>query len=309
MKKSFKHISLLGAALAASPMLAWAQDTVSSTEKEVVLLLIWAAIAIAVVCLLLVFTVLVMIWQRAAQNATATEGEVVKRDSFWKKFNRSMTAAVPVEREYDIDMGHSYDGIRELDNRLPPWWLYGFYATIGIAVGYMWYYHVSSDWSSRGQYAETMAVAQVEKDTYLEKMALLVDESNVAVLTDDASLAKGKKVYESLCVACHAQDGGGGIGPNFTDNYWIHGGDIQNVFKTVKYGVAEKGMISWQDQLSPVEMHQVSSYVLQFVGTTPANPKDAQGELYEPAKEKETAPKEEGTDETSEPTEDDVALR
>ena len=307
MFKRYKNHTLLGILLAATPAVIWAQDTPSDIDKELVLLLMYTAIVIAVVCLLLVVTVFVMIQQKAKpQEATEAEREKAKsRKPWWSRSMKSLTAAVPIEREADIDMGHAYDGIRELDNRLPPWWLYGFYVSIVFAFAYMWYFHISTDWSSEGQYTEEVRVAEVQKAAFLEKMALLVDETNVAVLTDEVSLAKGKKVFESLCVACHASDGGGGIGPNLTDNYWLHGGDIKSIFKTVKYGVPEKGMISWQDQLNPVEMHQVSSYIQTLVGTTPANPKDPQGDLYNPSDENSS---DEAT-EPSEPTEgDEVAI-
>lgn len=282
MFKRYKNQAFLGAMLTAIPAVAWAQDTATDLNKEVILLLMYVAIVIAVVCLILVVTVFVMIQQKAAPAAEGEKAATKKRKSWWTRSMKSLTAAVPIEKEADIDMGHAYDGIRELDNRLPPWWLYGFYVTIAFAFAYMWYFHISTDWSSNNEYQEEVRIAEVKKSAFLEKMALLVDETNVEVLTDASALAKGKKVYESLCVACHAIDGGGGIGPNLTDNYWLHGGDIRSIFKTVKYGVAEKGMIAWQDQLNPVEMHQVSSYIKTLVGTTPVNPKDPQGEFDKP---------------------------
>jgi cytochrome c oxidase cbb3-type subunit 3 len=288
MFSKYKNQTLLGLFLAAMPAVAMAQDTAGDLDRELIMLLMYTAIIVAVVCLLLVVTVFFMLRQQAASatsSQTAADGAesaaAQRRPSAWSKFMKGMTAAVPVAREADIDMGHEYDGIRELDNRLPPWWLYGFYATIVIAIGYMWYFHISSDWTSTSQYEEEVQIAEVKKAEFLKEMALLVDETNVTMLTDASALASGKKTFENLCVACHAADGGGGIGPNLTDNYWLHGGSIQDIFKTVKYGVPEKGMISWQDQLNPVEMHEVSSYIKTLVGTTPAVPKDPQGDLWE----------------------------
>lgn len=293
MFSKYKNQTLLGLFLAAMPAVAVAQDSAGDLDRELIMLLMYTAIIVAVVCLLLVVTVFFMLRQQAAPAASSeatADGETSaaqaqRQPSAWSKFMKGMTAAVPVAREADIDMGHEYDGIRELDNRLPPWWLYGFYATIVIAIGYMWYFHVSSDWSSTKEYQEEVKIAEVKKAEFLKEMALLVDETNVSMLTDDLALANGKKTFENLCVACHAADGGGGIGPNLTDNYWIHGGSIQDIFKTIKYGVPEKGMISWQDQLNPVEMHEVSSYIKTLVGTTPAVPKDPQGDLYEESQE------------------------
>jgi cytochrome c oxidase cbb3-type subunit 3 len=277
--------------LAAAPLAAWAQDT-ANLNRDLILLLMYTAITVAVVCLLLVLTVFVMIQQKAATSASAEGAAAPQRKSFWKRSLKTLTAVVPIEKEDSIDLGHSYDGIRELDNRLPPWWLYGFYATIAIGIAYMWYYHVYTDWTSQGEYQEEVRIAEVKKADFLQNMALQVDETNVEMLTSEVSLANGKKLFTSLCVAGHAADGGGGIGPNFTDNYWIHGGSIKDIFKTVKYGVPEKGMISWQDQLNPVQMHEVSSYIKTLTGTTPAAPKDPQGDLYE-EKAPEEAPAEE----------------
>ncbi|MCB0434543.1 MAG: cytochrome c, partial [Mangrovimonas sp.] len=109
----------------------------------------------------------------------------------------------------------------------------------------------------------------------------LVDFETVTVLTDAADLANGKKIFEANCVACHKVDGGGGIGPNLTDHYWILGGGIKNVFHTITEGGRDgKGMIAWKQSLKPSEINQVASYVLTFQGTTPAEPKDPEGELW-----------------------------
>lgn len=205
--------------------------------------------------------------------------------SWWKRFSKSMTAAVPLEKEDEILFDHEYDGIRELDNNLPPWWLYGFYLTIVIAVAYMLYYHVSS--FGKGQeelYALQMEKAQKQVEAYLAQQADQVDETNITLLTDDASLAEGKEIFVSLCAACHLEHGGGNatsVGPNLTDKYWLHGGSIADVFKTIKYGVPEKGMISWRSQIRPADMHKVASFVLSLQDTNPADAKEAQGELYE----------------------------
>jgi cytochrome c oxidase cbb3-type subunit III len=128
-----------------------------------------------------------------------------------------------------------------------------------------------------------------------------IDESNVEFSDAPQVLANGKAIYDRECVACHAPEGQGLIGPNFTDNYWIHGGSINDVFKTVKYGVPQKGMISWQSKLSPADMRDVSSYILTFVGTTPKNPplpKAPEGQLYTPETEKQTS--EEPAEQTTE---------
>ena len=168
------------------------------------------------------------------------------------------------QEEASIMMDHEYDGIRELDNNLPPWWKWGFYLTIVFAVAYLMHYHVFKTGDLQIQeYEKSMAKADAEVQAYLEKAALNVDENSVVLLTDSESLAKGEKIFSANCVVCHGQAGEGIVGPNLSDKYWLYGGSIQDVFKVVKYG-AERGMQSWSDKLNPVELQQVSSYVLTF---------------------------------------------
>jgi len=127
-----------------------------------------------------------------------------------------------------------------------------------------------------------VTMAALKHEEYLSKQASNINESNIEMLMGAADLEAGKKVFNTLCAVCHRTDGGGLVGPNLTDQYWIHGGSIQDVFRTVKYGVPDKGMISWKEQLSPVQMAQVSSYILTLAGTNPADPKEPQGILYVP---------------------------
>lgn len=193
---------------------------------------------------------------------------------------------VPMEKEQDIDLGHDYDGIRELDNRLPPWWLWTFYFTIIFGVAYIYFNHYSEMGQSQSEeYAMEMEVAEEIKRDYLARQKNAVDETNVTFLNDDANLMAGMGVYTASCAACHGAKGEGGVGPNLTDPYWIHGGSIGDVFKTIKYGVPEKGMIAWQSQLQPKTMQKVASYILSMQGTNPPNGKAPQGNLYEPEDE------------------------
>jgi cytochrome c oxidase cbb3-type subunit 3 len=204
----------------------------------------------------------------------------------WKSRMQSLTDSVPVEREGDILLDHNYDGIRELDNNLPPWWLYGFYLTIVAGVIYLVYYHVMPNSPLQAdEFQADMAVMEQAKQEFLASEANNVDENSVVALDDASALADGKKTFDANCASCHLADGGGSVGPNLTDAYWIHGGGIKNVFTTIKYGVLEKGMISWQETLSPVQMQNVASYILTLQGTTPATPKAPQGTLYDPAAE------------------------
>lgn len=225
------------------------------------------------------------------QGMTEFLKEVKKpRKNMWQTLYKRWTNVVPIEKEKDILMDHNYDGIRELDNSLPPWWVAMFYITIGFAVVYMTYNHFSGyGMSSTEKYELEMEKAEEAVQAYLSKQANLVDESNVEMLTDQADLDAGKIIFDTQCAVCHGTMGEGGIGPNMTDQYWVHGGSIKDVFRTVKYGVPEKGMISWKSQLSAGDMAKVSSYILTLVGTNPPNQKDPEGELYQEQVEVETS--------------------
>jgi cytochrome c oxidase cbb3-type subunit 3 len=200
-----------------------------------------------------------------------------KRSWFWDNFN----AAVSIEREKDVLLDHDYDGIQELDNSLPPWWKYGFYITIIFAVIYFFRFQIAHTGpGSREEFLTEMAQGEADKAAYLAKAGSQVDENSVTRLTDETSLAAGKEIFTKNCTPCHLIDGGGLVGPNLTDDYWLHGGSIKDIFKTIKYGYQEKGMKSWKDDFSPVQIQQVASYVKSLHGTKPANPKAPQGELY-----------------------------
>ena len=226
----------------------------------------------------------VEIFDKHGLEAYKAQHEANMNSTWWQRFSRQMTGTIPLERESELLLDHNYDGIRELDNNLPPWWLYGFYLTIGIAIVYMGVQHFSSlGKSSAEEYEIEMATAKSEVDAYIAKQANSVDETNVTLLTDDVSLSAGKEIFTLNCVACHLESGGGSptsVGPNLVDKYWVHGGGIQNVFKTIKNGVPSKGMIAWKTQMPPSDIHKVASYVLSLQGTNPPNPKPPEGELY-----------------------------
>jgi cytochrome c oxidase cbb3-type subunit 3 len=186
-----------------------------------------------------------------------------------------LTDAVPIEREHEILLDHNYDGIKELDNNLPPWWVYMFYLTIVFAAVYMYYYHFSSGPSQVEEYKNEMVVAEAQ----MKEAANKVNEDNVTVLTDAARIASGKEVFTQNCANCHGNAGEGKIGPNLTDKNWIHGGDIKAVFITVKNGSTTKGMPAWKTQLSPSQIQEVSSYILSLKGSNPANAKEPQGDI------------------------------
>lgn len=220
---------------------------------------------------------------KALKSMKAKLGIKPKKSKRWsfKSFNKSMWDDVPVEKEHDILLDHDYDGIQELDNNLPPWWIWGFYLSIVWSVVYLGYYHFTEDAQLQdAQFNTEMAAREATRVEYLANAGQQVDETSAVQLFDEESLASGKAIYDVNCMACHAADGGGSVGPNFTDAYWIHGGSIADIFSVIKYGVIEKGMIPWADQLNPQEIHEVSSYIMSLVGTTAADPKEAQGKLH-----------------------------
>ena len=200
---------------------------------------------------------------------------------WWKNLDKNwMTRAVPVEREADILLDHDYDGIRELDNALPPWWKYGFYFTLVAGVIYLMNFHVFGTGKSPEQeYAAEMQEGKQIEEAYKAKTKNLVDENNVT-MDDVTGIADGNKIFHQTCIACHGQNGEGGIGPNLTDEYWLHGGAMNDIYKTIKLGWPEKGMQSWQSMYNPSQIRELASYVMSLKGTKPANPKAPQGDLF-----------------------------
>ena len=199
----------------------------------------------------------------------------------WHRLDKQFfTKAIPLEKEADMLLDHDYDGIKELDNALPPWWKYGFYITIVVAVFYIFKFEVwHTGMNPTQEYAEEMSAAKIQTDAYLASAKENVDENSVVQL-DAAGAAAGKEIFTKTCVACHLAEGQGSVGPNLTDEYWIHGGGVKDIFKTIKYGYPDKGMQSWQTTYSPVQMQQLATYIRTLKGTNPPNPKAPQGDLY-----------------------------
>lgn len=196
---------------------------------------------------------------------------------FWDKFSASMNDTKPIEKEKEIMLDHDYDGIKELDNNLPPWWKYLFYITIIWSVGYLLHYHVlESGPSSDGEYIAEVKAAELAKSNL--STAYNITPDNVTLLTDAGAMFNGKQIYDKNCVACHGANGEGMVGPNLTDEYFVHGNTIRQVYLVILNGVPEKGMLSWKAQLNPKAIQEVGSYVLSLVGTNPPNPKAPQGD-------------------------------
>ena len=225
--------------------------------------------------------------RQAQQEKAARLGiEYKLAPSIWNKLWEQSNALQPLEREADILMDHNYDGIRELDNHLPPWWKWLFYATIGFAGVYLLIFHVFDTLPLQLQEYDnevTYANEQVLKFKASSPVAV-IDENTVTATTEALDLADGKQTFLNTCSTCHRKDGGGDIGPNLTDEYWLHGGSIKDLFKVVEYGVPGTNMISWEGVISHEKMRNVSSYILTLQGSNPANAKKPQGEMYRPVK-------------------------
>lgn len=260
----------------------------SNLNETEITLLVAMGVLIALTLLIVVVFIYVLsvfrILQSDQQKAVAVNVPEKEKVSLWKRINKRFISGdlVPVEREKDIMMDHEYDGIYELNNSMPPWLKYLFFATIGIAFFYVMHYLVLDTGKLQiEEYEDELALAEEEAASRTLLAGSSIDENNVVFVTDEVALSEAEVLYAQNCAACHGADGGGTVGPNLTDEYWLHGGSIQDVFKVIKYGVQEKGMIPWQGKLSPEEMQKMASFVLTLQGTTPASPKEPQGEKYE----------------------------
>jgi len=200
-----------------------------------------------------------------------------KKPSIWTK----LMQLKPLEEEGSLVMEHKFDGISELNNPTPAWFMVLFYGTIIFGICYLLNYHVFH----YGKLQDEEYVAEIEKAAD-DKVAFLsnpvnsasaVNENNIVQSKDAAVLKNGQALFATRCPPCHGEHGQGLVGPNLTDEYWLHGGKIKDVFKTIKYGVPEKGMISWEKSMSAQQIADIANYVLSIQGTKPADPKAPQG--------------------------------
>lgn len=285
-------IALMYSALAAGQSVE-ATSAVTPAATEFSNIMTWVLMAAA--SLMIIIGIIYMlsvnkfmynrIMKLEAQRAGITLPEAAlepEGDDFWTRLRKKYWEdAVPIEKESEIISDHAFDGIRELDNRLPPWWVNMFILTIVWAFGYMYYYHWGGNGPSQKQEYDTeVEKARKEIALALANQANLVDESNVTMLEDKGLVDQGEMIFKSSCASCHGQTLEGTVGPNLTDEYWLHGGGIKNVFKTIKYGVPEKGMIAWQATLKPSDIQKVASFIISKQGSNPANPKAPQGEIW-----------------------------
>lgn len=173
-----------------------------------------------------------------------------------------------------------YDGIQEYDNDLPKWWVGTFIITVLFGFGYWVYYHNFSGPGQTQQYDQKLKSHQAK---YAAKSGSgdLSDDRILALLDSAADIEEGKGIYTQNCVACHAANGGGGIGPNLTDNAWIHGANPLDIYGTIENGIVEKGMLAWKGILTTSQMQKVTAYVLTLKNTNVVNGKAPQGDVVE----------------------------
>jgi len=205
----------------------------------------------------------------------------LKEHEWYKKLMKKLTKTKSIDEEHELVMNHEYDGIKELDNDLPPWWTYLFYATIIFSVVYLAKYELFGGDTQIDEYNKKMELARIQIEEYKKTAPDLLTADQVTVLTEPADIAAGQALFETNCVACHKADGGGSIGPNLTDEYWILGGSIKDIFNTIMEGGRDgKGMIAWKQQIKPSDIQKISSYIITLQGTNPPDAKAPEGDKY-----------------------------
>ena len=271
------------------PILSWGQTETGNDQDTMFMAILVMVILVAILVLILavyLVRVLNLVLRKEKERKAVEQGiAVAEEPSWWSRWQGKMTEAVPIGEEDTVLLDHNYDGIRELDNHLPPWWKYLFYITIVFAIGYVLVYHVfeSLPLQTEAYQAELAEAASIKQARLAAEPELDINESNITFIDDPTHLSNGQKVFEGQCASCHTQSGGGNIGPNLTDEYWILGGSISQIFATIKNGGRPgKGMIGWEPFLSSTQMSEAASYVMTLQGTNPPNAKAPEGEKYMP---------------------------
>lgn len=210
-----------------------------------------------------------------AQSVSFTESK------WYQNLVSKLTRSKEIDKEEDIMLHHDYDGIKELDNVLPPWWVYLFYGTIVFALVYLVRFHVMNEYDQEQEFKNEIELAAAAKSKLPKSAEDEISFETVTAITDAASLAKGKEIFNNACAACHKADGGGLVGPNLTDKHWINGGGIKNIFKIISEGSKNNpSMVAWKSNLSAKDIQSVSSYIMTLEGTNPPDAKAAEGEIW-----------------------------
>src|SRR5574343_593793 len=222
-----------------------------------------------------------LLYEEEKAKLEADKNKPLAQQEAFKNWMRKLTASRSINEEKDMLLDHDYDGIKELDNVLPPWWVGLFYATVIFALVYLVRFHIVGDYDQAQEFKNEVELAELENSKNAKAAPDDMNVDKVTLLTDAASLAKGKEIFTNACAACHKADGGGLVGPNLTDKNWINGGGIKNVFKLISEGSKNNAtMVAWNKNLKPTEIQSVASYILSLQGTNPAGAKAAEGEIW-----------------------------
>ncbi|HTO17307.1 MAG TPA: cbb3-type cytochrome c oxidase N-terminal domain-containing protein [Edaphocola sp.] len=292
-RKNKAKSSIILLLLSLSSLTSFAQDAAEETVAAVVKepgfierffssypMDIWMIITLILVEIAVIFSLLILQIKLLKERKTKVIVEDEEENlPWWGKLFDKLGAKNTKEDIEKLDLHHDYDGIRELDNKIPGWWNLAFLGTIIISVIYFVRFLTGSLPDQITELEVAQKKAEVRMAEYLKTTGGDVDENTVTML-DAAGIAKGATIYEKNCVACHGAKGEGGLGPNLTDEYWIHKGGLKDIFYSIKYGWPEKGMKAWKDDFSPIQMAELTSYVKSLVGTNPPNAKAKEGELY-----------------------------
>lgn len=275
MKATVKKAAVWMLFLSAGSLMAESGVDTGFTLSKLQLYMIIMGVVIFEVLIILYFAN----WLRALVLPPKPKAE--NKFAAWSKWWDKVNNSVEIENEKDVQLDHDYDGIKELDNALPPWWVYGFYLTIIFAGIYTWRYHISETAPLQVEELNiAIAKAEIQQAEYNRLNANNVDENSIEYKADAGMIASGKALFEKKCVACHADGGKGNTGPNLTDNYWKHGGTIKDIFRTITHGVPNMGMIAWKDQLSAKEIAELSNYVRSLRGTNVEGGKEPEGQFF-----------------------------
>lgn len=285
----FKTSALIVAILMLLGTRTYAQTSTASGMSQETMLYITFGLVFLVSLLVLVVAIYVLQLlktfirkEMSPEKLAQYEDEPSWFAQLWAKWNDFK----PMEKEEELLLDHNYDGIKELDNHLPPWWKGLFYISIGYAVVYLLVFHVFKTAPlQEEQYQKEVAAAEALRANQAADLVVDFDENTVTATTEPTELADGRQFFETQCAICHKADGGGLAGPNLTDKYWKNGGSMSDVYKVIKNGVPNTAMISWEGQLNPIKMRNVASYVMTLQGTNPPGALPSDGELYEPTNE------------------------
>lgn len=287
MKKAMKKFSTLGVLLA-SALPGGAEEVVisdpslglSTTEILVLVGLIFTILLVIVVKLL--NNMLEAFYHKKHEipyekKEVQWDVELEAERGLWEK----ILSLKPISEEKNIVLKHKYDGIEELNNPIPGWFNFLFYGTIIFSVIYLFIYEVSGiGGRQRDEYVQEVRAAELEQLANLKKLGATIDENTVVINQATEVLENGALMYNANCKSCHGEFGEGTVGPNLTDEYWIHGGSVNDIFRTIKYGVVDKGMVAWGKNMSPKTISDISNYIVSLRNSNPAGAKEAQGEKY-----------------------------